>query len=179
MPPFLRRELGRQLASASAPTGQLRSPSGTEAAVAKEELEVAPLRAGPRGVPQEALVVRPLPLDISKLPLETSQSESLLNIYAPNNQAFLTSSDQNLEPTLPGETRLITLPLEPGTPALQTKVRHWIAGRPRPHLNPPYLILIHLTYSHYITTHPNSLHIPSLTMFYFPLRCKKTKHEAY
>lgn len=83
-----------------------------------------PLLAGPRGVPQEALVVRPLPLDISKLPLESSQSEALLNVYAPNNQPF-PSSGQHLEPTVPGENHLVTLPLEPGTPSHQTKVRYW------------------------------------------------------
>ncbi|XP_050723839.1 uncharacterized protein LOC127002192 [Eriocheir sinensis] len=123
MPPFLRRELGRQLASAASPTGQLRRPAGTEPPPVKEERVATPLLAGPRGVPQDALVVRPLPLDISKLPLESSQAEALLNVYAPNNQVF-PSSGQHLEPTLPGESHLVTLPLEPGTPSHQTKAGH-------------------------------------------------------
>ena len=90
-----------------------------------EETVPFPSRPTPRGVPQKSLVVQPLPLDISKLPLESSQSDGFTEVFAPHLPDSLPPRGQDHDQvlTLPGEGFLTTIHQDTGTPSLQTKVR--------------------------------------------------------
>lgn len=89
------------------------------------EAAAVPSRPTARGVTQESLVVQPLPLDISKLPLETSGSDGFQEVFAPHPAAALRASEQHLALTLPREDHLAILQ-DTVAPSLQTKVRRGI-----------------------------------------------------
>ncbi|XP_063876573.1 uncharacterized protein LOC135109247 [Scylla paramamosain] len=123
-PPFLRPALLPPLGSEEASLRQTRKPKVVEVPDAAEEVISVPSRPTARGVTQDTLVVQPLPLDISKLPLETSGSDGFQEVFAPHPAAALRSSEHHLALTLPGEDHLTTFQQDTATPSLQTKTGH-------------------------------------------------------
>ncbi|XP_045130303.1 uncharacterized protein LOC123515596 isoform X1 [Portunus trituberculatus] len=123
-PPFLRPTLLPSVVAERTSSRQTRKPKVVEAPDAADRTATVPSRPTARGVTQDSLVVHPLPLDISKLPLETSGSDGFQEVFAPHPAAALRSSDQHLALALPGEQQLTTFQQDTATPSLQTKTGH-------------------------------------------------------